>query len=51
MADGGPIAARRCDSSSLSSVSMDTISALTELEDLEKIYQQLCEEEVRTNGR
>uniref|UniRef100_A0A669C0A2 Conserved oligomeric Golgi complex subunit 4 n=1 Tax=Oreochromis niloticus TaxID=8128 RepID=A0A669C0A2_ORENI len=24
---------------------MDTISALTELEDLEKIYQQLCEEE------
>ncbi|CAI5645628.1 unnamed protein product [Oreochromis niloticus] len=45
MADGGPITARRCDSSSLSSVSMDTISALTELEDLEKIYQQLCEEE------
>uniref|UniRef100_A0A3B4GA05 Conserved oligomeric Golgi complex subunit 4 n=1 Tax=Pundamilia nyererei TaxID=303518 RepID=A0A3B4GA05_9CICH len=45
MADGGPITARRCDSNSLSSVSMDTISALTELEDLEKIYQQLCEEE------
>lgn len=48
MADSGPVAAKRCDSSSFSSVSMDTISALTELEDLEKVYQQLCAEEVRT---
>uniref|UniRef100_A0A3Q0R108 Uncharacterized protein n=1 Tax=Amphilophus citrinellus TaxID=61819 RepID=A0A3Q0R108_AMPCI len=50
MADSGPLSARRCDSGSVSSVSMDTISALTELEDLEKVYQHLCEEEVRTNG-
>ncbi|XP_068587120.1 conserved oligomeric Golgi complex subunit 4 [Cebidichthys violaceus] len=45
MADSGPIAAKRCDSGSLSSVSMETISALTELEDLERVYRQLCAEE------
>uniref|UniRef100_A0A3B3CY48 Component of oligomeric golgi complex 4 n=1 Tax=Oryzias melastigma TaxID=30732 RepID=A0A3B3CY48_ORYME len=45
MADISPLAAKRCNSSSLCSVSMDTISSLTELEDLEKVYQQLCEEE------
>ncbi|XP_029353760.1 conserved oligomeric Golgi complex subunit 4 isoform X2 [Echeneis naucrates] len=45
MADTGAVAARRCDSCSSSSVSMETISGLTELEDLEKIYQQLCAEE------
>ncbi|AWP01635.1 COG4 domain containing protein [Scophthalmus maximus] len=45
MADSGAVAARRCDSGSVSSVSMDTISALTELEDLERVYQQLCAEE------
>ncbi|KAF0043237.1 hypothetical protein F2P81_004574 [Scophthalmus maximus] len=49
MADSGAVAARRCDSGSVSSVSMDTISALTELEDLERVYQQLCAEEVRIN--
>lgn len=38
---------KRCDSGNLSSVSMDTISALTELDDLERVYQQLCVEEVR----
>uniref|UniRef100_A0A3B3ZEM5 Conserved oligomeric Golgi complex subunit 4 n=1 Tax=Periophthalmus magnuspinnatus TaxID=409849 RepID=A0A3B3ZEM5_9GOBI len=45
MADSGSVPARRCGSGSVSSVSMDTISALTELEDLENIYQQLCSEE------
>ncbi|XP_026234731.1 conserved oligomeric Golgi complex subunit 4 [Anabas testudineus] len=45
MADGGPVAVKRCDSGSVSSVSMETISALTELEDLERVYQQLCTEE------
>uniref|UniRef100_A0A3P8T2X7 Conserved oligomeric Golgi complex subunit 4 n=1 Tax=Amphiprion percula TaxID=161767 RepID=A0A3P8T2X7_AMPPE len=50
MADGGSVAARRCDSGSLSSVSMETISGLMELEDLERVYQQLCAEEVRTGG-
>ncbi|KAM6942775.1 conserved oligomeric Golgi complex subunit 4 [Xenentodon cancila] len=45
MADGGPPAAKRCDSGSLSSVSMETISSLTELEDLESVYRQLCSEE------
>uniref|UniRef100_A0A3Q3N3E6 Conserved oligomeric Golgi complex subunit 4 n=1 Tax=Mastacembelus armatus TaxID=205130 RepID=A0A3Q3N3E6_9TELE len=45
MADSGHLAAKRCDSGSVSSVSMETISALTELEDLERVYQQLCEEE------
>ncbi|KAM4630234.1 conserved oligomeric Golgi complex subunit 4 isoform 1-T1 [Polymixia lowei] len=45
MADSGPIAAKRCDSASVSSVSMETISALTDLEDLERLYQQLCAEE------
>ncbi|XP_073321134.1 conserved oligomeric Golgi complex subunit 4 [Pagrus major] len=45
MADSGPLAAKRCDSGSVSSVSMETISALTELEDLEKVYQQLCVQE------
>ncbi|XP_071381309.1 conserved oligomeric Golgi complex subunit 4 isoform X1 [Centroberyx affinis] len=45
MADSCPsLAAKRCDSTgvTLSSVSMETISALTELEDLERVYQQLC---------
>ncbi len=51
MADSGAVAAKRCDSGSLSSVSMETISGLTELEDLERVYQQLCAEEVRRNDR
>lgn len=46
MADSGSVAAKRCDSGPVSSISMETISALTELEDLEKVYQQLCEQEV-----
>ncbi|XP_061820118.1 conserved oligomeric Golgi complex subunit 4 isoform X1 [Nerophis lumbriciformis] len=45
MADSGSLAPRRCGSGNLPSVSMDSISALTELEDLEKVYQQLCVEE------
>ncbi|XP_062278198.1 conserved oligomeric Golgi complex subunit 4 [Scomber scombrus] len=46
MADSsGAIAAKRCDSGTMSSVSMETISALTELEDLDRVYQQLCTEE------
>ncbi|KAF3832595.1 hypothetical protein F7725_026260 [Dissostichus mawsoni] len=45
MADSGVLAARRSDSGSKSSVSMETISALTELEDLERVYRQLCTEE------
>ncbi|XP_069029674.1 conserved oligomeric Golgi complex subunit 4 isoform X1 [Embiotoca jacksoni] len=45
MADSGAVAAKRCNSGSLSSVSMETISALTELEDLERVYQQFCAEE------
>ncbi|KAG7230511.1 hypothetical protein INR49_024620 [Caranx melampygus] len=45
MADTGPVAVRRCDSGSVSSVTMETISGLTELEDLERVYQQLCTEE------
>ncbi|KAF7660583.1 hypothetical protein LDENG_00279330 [Lucifuga dentata] len=45
MADIGTIAAKRCDSGGLSSVSMETISGLTELEDLERVYQQLCAQE------
>ncbi|XP_068594461.1 conserved oligomeric Golgi complex subunit 4 [Brachionichthys hirsutus] len=45
MADGGPLSMKRCGSSSVCSVSMDAISALTELEDLERVYQQLCEQE------
>lgn len=51
MADSGPVAVKRCDSGSVSSVSMETISALTELEDLERVYQQLCVQEVRINDR
>ncbi|XP_051920152.1 conserved oligomeric Golgi complex subunit 4 [Hippocampus zosterae] len=39
------LSTNRCDSGNLSSVSMDTISALTELDDLERVYQQLCVEE------
>uniref|UniRef100_A0AAQ5WXK0 Conserved oligomeric Golgi complex subunit 4 n=1 Tax=Amphiprion ocellaris TaxID=80972 RepID=A0AAQ5WXK0_AMPOC len=50
MADGGSVAARRCDSGSLSSVSMETISGLTELEDLERVYQQLCAEETEVEA-
>ncbi|XP_038164534.1 conserved oligomeric Golgi complex subunit 4 [Cyprinodon tularosa] len=41
----GALAAQRTDSGALSSVSMETISGLTELEDLERVYQQLCTEE------
>ncbi|KAK2920236.1 conserved oligomeric Golgi complex subunit 4 isoform X1 [Channa argus] len=44
MADNGGIAVKRCDSGSVSSVSMETISAMTELEDLERVYQHLCAE-------
>lgn len=51
MADSGPVAVKRCDSGSVSSVSMETISALTELEDLERVYQHLCVQEVRINDR
>ncbi|XP_008303929.1 conserved oligomeric Golgi complex subunit 4 [Stegastes partitus] len=50
MADSGSVAAKRCDSGSLSSVSMETISALTELEDLERVYQQLCAEETEVEA-
>ena len=46
MADSGLLSARRTDSLSGSSVSMETITSLTELEDLERVYQQLCAEEV-----
>ncbi|KAJ7986154.1 hypothetical protein DPEC_G00347840 [Dallia pectoralis] len=45
MAANSPIALKRCDSGSVSAVSMEAISALTELEDLERVYQQLCTEE------
>ncbi|KAJ3592861.1 hypothetical protein NHX12_005199 [Muraenolepis orangiensis] len=47
MADssGGPISAKRCESLSAPLVSMETITALTDLEDLERVYQQLCTEE------
>uniref|UniRef100_A0A3B3WRL9 Conserved oligomeric Golgi complex subunit 4 n=1 Tax=Poecilia mexicana TaxID=48701 RepID=A0A3B3WRL9_9TELE len=51
MADSLALVAKRCDSGSLSSVSMETISGLTELDDLERVYQQLCTEEVRIGGR
>lgn len=53
MADsGGPVSAKRCDYSlNPSSVSMDTITALTELEDLERVYQQLCTEEVSSTSK
>lgn len=47
MADSGAVAAKRCDSGLMPSVNMETISALTELEDLERVYQQLCLQEVR----
>lgn len=46
MADSYPVAVKKCDSGAVSSVSMDIISTLTELEDLERVYQQLCAEEV-----
>ncbi|XP_061670125.1 conserved oligomeric Golgi complex subunit 4 [Syngnathoides biaculeatus] len=45
MADSVSVPGKRCDSGSLSSISMDTISTLTELDDLERVYQQLCVEE------
>lgn len=51
MADSGDLAAKRNDSGSSSSVSMESISTLTELEDLESVYQQLCAEEVRSDDR
>uniref|UniRef100_H2VA37 Conserved oligomeric Golgi complex subunit 4 n=1 Tax=Takifugu rubripes TaxID=31033 RepID=H2VA37_TAKRU len=44
MADSASLVAQRCDSAP-SSVSMENISSLTELEDLEKVYQQLCVQE------
>lgn len=47
MAENSPIALKRCDSACVSTVNMDAISALTELEDLERVYQQLCTQEVR----
>lgn len=47
MADSASLTAKRCDSGPTSSVSMETISSLTELEDLERVYQQLCVQEVR----
>lgn len=43
MAESSPTVVKRCDSA----VSMEAISALTELDDLERVYQQLCTEEVR----
>lgn len=51
MADSKHLAAKRNDSGPSSSVSMETISTLTELEDLESVYQQLCAEEVRSHDR
>uniref|UniRef100_A0A8C7LL64 Conserved oligomeric Golgi complex subunit 4 n=2 Tax=Oncorhynchus kisutch TaxID=8019 RepID=A0A8C7LL64_ONCKI len=36
---------KRCDSACVSVVNMEAISALTELDDLERVYQQLCTEE------
>ncbi|XP_028298987.1 conserved oligomeric Golgi complex subunit 4 [Gouania willdenowi] len=45
MADSGAVAVKKCDSGNTSSVSMETIYALTELEDLERVYQQFCTEE------
>ncbi|XP_062327709.1 conserved oligomeric Golgi complex subunit 4 [Osmerus eperlanus] len=45
MAENSPIALKRCDSACVSTVNMDAISALTELEDLERVYQQLCAQE------
>ncbi|XP_077374714.1 conserved oligomeric Golgi complex subunit 4 [Festucalex cinctus] len=45
MADSVSVPTKRCDSGNLSAVSMDAISALTELDDLERVYQQLCLEE------
>ncbi|KAM9826062.1 conserved oligomeric Golgi complex subunit 4 isoform 1-T1 [Syngnathus typhle] len=45
MDDSVSVPTKRCDSGNLSSVSMDTISTLTELDDLERVYQQLCVEE------
>ncbi|CAB1339385.1 unnamed protein product [Coregonus sp. 'balchen'] len=45
MAESSHIAAKRCDSACVSAVSMEAISALTELDDLERVYQQLCTEE------
>uniref|UniRef100_A0A8C7VSU3 Conserved oligomeric Golgi complex subunit 4 n=1 Tax=Oncorhynchus mykiss TaxID=8022 RepID=A0A8C7VSU3_ONCMY len=47
MAESSPIVVKRCDSACVSAVSMEAISALTELDDLERVYQQLCTEEVR----
>uniref|UniRef100_A0A8C7QZ33 Conserved oligomeric Golgi complex subunit 4 n=1 Tax=Oncorhynchus mykiss TaxID=8022 RepID=A0A8C7QZ33_ONCMY len=47
MAESSPIAVKRCDSACVYAVSMEAISALTELDDLERVYQQLCTEEVR----
>ena len=46
MADGGSGTVKRCDSGPSSSVIMGNISDLTELEDLERVYQQLCVQEV-----
>ncbi|CAB1451929.1 unnamed protein product [Pleuronectes platessa] len=50
MADSGTLAARRSDSGPVSSISMDTICGLTELEDLEGVYQQLCVEETEVEA-
>lgn len=39
-------AARRASAVSLSSIRTETIESLTDLEDLERVYAQLCAEEV-----
>uniref|UniRef100_A0A674F203 Conserved oligomeric Golgi complex subunit 4 n=1 Tax=Salmo trutta TaxID=8032 RepID=A0A674F203_SALTR len=47
MAESSPIVVKGCDSACVSAVSMEAISALTELDVLERVYQQLCTEKVR----
>lgn len=46
MDEVGSPALRRGGSSGLSAVQSDTIESLTELDDLERVYAQLCAEEV-----
>lgn len=46
MDEVGSPARRRCGPAGLSAVQSDTIEGLTELEDLERVYAQLCAEEV-----
>uniref|UniRef100_A0A3B3RD67 Conserved oligomeric Golgi complex subunit 4 n=1 Tax=Paramormyrops kingsleyae TaxID=1676925 RepID=A0A3B3RD67_9TELE len=40
------VAKKRSGSSGLSAISRETIENLTELDDLERVYQQLCDEEI-----